>query len=125
MWNRVGLGRNHADYTQLTVSATVVPHSMTVLTPEVTLLNQGEGDFRLPFPNPANTHPFLYEGVVERTVRLGLAGQFLLRGLDISGDAGVHFINNRAHVAGNSATCFVGTIRVRYELRGPIPLPFL
>jgi hypothetical protein len=124
MWNRVGLGRNFSDYTQLTLSASLVPHTMLVLTPEFTLLNQGEGDFRKPWPMSANTQPFVFSGVVERTIRTAVGGQFLFgKHLDVTADAGVHFISNQSHVAGVSATRFVARLRVRLELSGLVPLP--
>src|SRR5439155_9461853 len=46
----VGLGRNFSDYDQLTLRASMIAGPSVLLEPEVTLLRQGQGDFRLPYP---------------------------------------------------------------------------
>ncbi len=88
----VGLARNFADYDQLTLKGSVVVGPGALLEPEVTLLRQGEGDFRLPFPTVAQyaTTPALFAGVVERTVRLAVAGRVAHGRWIVSGDGGVH-----------------------------------
>ncbi len=121
----VGLGRNFADYTQLTVQVSVLPAPLLVVTPEITLLRQGEGDFRMPFPPlPALDHPFLFEGTVERTWRLGVAAAAQpIRRFSVEGDAGLHFVGNAGHVAGATRTEFVGRVRLTYTFGGELRLP--
>jgi len=117
----VGLGRNFADYTDATLRVSTLPVRSIVVAPEITLLRQGEGDFRKPFPpTPTTTQPFIFEGVIERTVRLGLrASGSLFEHLDVNGHVGVHFIANDQHVTGASRTEFVGGFRlsIRWDTR--------
>jgi hypothetical protein len=82
----------------------------------VTLLRQGEGDFHQRWPARTDDWPALFEGVVERTVRLGATGSTQIRdNLDLSGHAGLHFIGNRFHVRGQNVTRFVGGVSVTYH----------
>ena len=118
MRDSVGLGRNFSDYSQMTVTVSTMPWPMLIVTPEVTLLRQGQGDFRQPFPPlPATNVPFLFTGVVERTLRLaaGVRAQFI-RSVDLDANFGWHFIANHAHVTGATATQFVGGIGLTYRL---------
>lgn len=121
----VGLGHNFADYTQLTLQASVLPWKTLVLTPELVWLKQGEGDFRLPFPPlPATNYPFLYVGTVETTLRAGLQGSVWLDpGLWVRGDIGLNARRNAGQVAGATATDVVARIAVTYHLqtRGRLP----
>jgi len=114
-----GLARNFADYDQTTLQVTVLPVAGVVLTPELTLLRQGEGDFRLPFPGSselANTPTFL-AGTVERTWRAALEGTVHLPvGVTVTFNGGVHRVSNADHVAGTSRTDYVGTVTIRYAL---------
>jgi len=114
----IGLGRNFSDYTESTISLTTLPATLFTVTPEVTLLRQGEGDFRQPFPlPPAPDHPFIFEGVIEDTWRTAVRlTATLLDHLDVSGHAGVHFIRNSGHVAGEGRTVFVGGFSVHARL---------
>ncbi len=125
MRHDVGLARNFDDYTQWTVSGTVAPHPRVVLTPELTLLLQGEGDIRKqPPPLPIPTYPFLLVGTTERTLRVGLGTRARAwRGVDIDTNAGLHFIANRQNVAGASATRFVGALSVTYHFGGEYRAP--
>ncbi len=109
----VGLGRNFSDYTVVYTQVSLLPAPSTVIVPELMLLRQGEGDFREPFPElPADDTPFIFEGVVENTLRIGLRAQATAFGhFDIGGHAGVHFVSNAGHVQGASETLFVGGIR--------------
>ncbi len=127
-----GLGRNYSDYDQVTLRLGLMPVMGVHLEPELTLLRQGEGDFRLPFPAPAEyaTTPTLFAGVVERTVRAAVRAHVRLP-LDLpveitaDGDAGVHWVRNAGNVDGASETEFVGSVIVRIGLgRGwALPVP--
>ena len=112
----VGLARNFSDYDQLTIEASFLPHSSTIIRPEITLLRQGEGDFRQPFPPPEVWEglPFLHLGIVERTWRFAVAGTTNLnsRAL-IDWNGGLHLVSNVQNVAGVSDNFFVGSVSVR------------
>lgn len=125
--NRVGTGlaRNYSDYDQLTLKVSAVPLPGVLLTPELTLLRQGEGDFRLPFPTPDlyPTTPTMFAGVVERTWRAALAGTVRLADyVTVDGNAGLHRRVNANHVAGASETEFVGGVVVRLGIGRTLPL---
>lgn len=120
----VGLGRDFSDYDQLTVRAGrfVGP---VLLSPEVTLLRQGEGDIRAPYPPVAAfpTTPTILSGVVERTVRLALGARADRRRFGARADVGVHLVHNAGHVSGASDTRFVGSVAVEYRMTWSHPLP--
>lgn len=121
----VGLGRNFSDYDQLTVRAKLLTAPGVLFEPEATLLRQGEGDFRAPYPPVAayGTTPTLFAGVVERTARLALGATWQHGPWGISGNGGVHFIHNAGHVTGVSDTKWVGgiTLSYRFHLEGELP----
>ena len=121
----VGLGRNFSDYDQLTLRASVVLGPGVLVTPEATLLRQGQGDFRLPYPAVAvyDSTPTFLSGVVERTVRLALGAQWHGGGWSIVADGGAHLIRNAGHVAGRHDTRWVGSIGVTHRLHWESVLP--
>jgi hypothetical protein len=115
----VGLARNFSDYDQLTLRASLLTAHRALLTPEVTLLRQGEGDFRLPYPPVAayDTTPTFLTGVVERTVRLAVGYQLSVGAWNLGGDGGVHLIDNAGHVNGASRTRWVGRLELTWRYR--------
>jgi hypothetical protein len=121
----VGLARDFSDYDQLTVRAAAIAGPGILVTPEITLLRQGEGDFRDPYPPAAAypTTPTFLAGVVERTVRLALTARADGRRLGVRGDAGIHFVHNAGHVTGVSDTRFVGSIALEYRFTWSSALP--
>lgn len=115
----VGIGRNFSDMDQLSLWLMVPVRSRWLLTPELTLLRQGEGRINDPYPVPDETGalptPALFIGTVERTYRLGLGltgGEGPLR---ITASGGLHRVNNAGHVAGVSDTRFEGRLRATLE----------
>ncbi len=115
----VGLARNFSDYDQLTLRVSLLPAPRSLLTPELTLLRQGEGDFRLPYPPVAayDTTPTFLAGVVERTVRLALAARVDRDTWSLSGEGGVHLIDNLDHVTGAKKTRWVGRVELAWRYR--------
>src|SRR3989442_11457055 len=115
----VGLARNFSGYDQLTLRAGVLVGPGVLVAPEATLLRQGEGDFRLPYPPVAafGSTPTLFAGVVERTVRLALGANWDRGPLGLAGNGGVDFIHRPGDVAGASDTKWVGGIAVTYRFR--------
>jgi hypothetical protein len=114
----VGIGRSFADNDQMTLvlSAPVTRHWLVA--PELTLLRQGEGRLTDPFPvgSARGSTPTLFIGTVERTWRaaVGVSGQ---QGrLALSGSAGVHHLQNAAHLSGATRTRFVGRVQATIGL---------
>ncbi|MGH7529128.1 MAG: hypothetical protein ACREMN_02000, partial [Gemmatimonadales bacterium] len=121
----VGLARNFADYDQLSVSASMIPARGALLTAHAVLLRQGEGDFRLPYPpvTAYDSTPAFLQGVVERTVRLGVGFQVSGAWWTLGGDGGVHFVRNAGHVSGASDTRWVGRLELTVRYRGEVAVP--
>ncbi len=121
----VGLGRNFSDYDQLTVRASVVTGPGVLLSPEVTVLRQGEGDFRQPYPPTAayDTTPRIFVGVVERTLRLATALDWRAGPWQLHADGGAHVIGNYQHVSGATKTKFVGSVGLTFYFRRESVLP--
>ncbi|MBI1967243.1 MAG: hypothetical protein HYS40_04575 [Gemmatimonadetes bacterium] len=121
----VGLARNFADYDQLTLRASVVTGPGVLLSPEATLLRQGKGDFRLPYPPVAayDSTPVFLQGVVERTVRLALEARIEGPRWGFHGDGGLHLIHNAGHVSGDARTRWVGRVELTWRFRKESLLP--
>jgi hypothetical protein len=115
----VGLARNFADYDQLTLRASAALGPGILLAPEVTLLRQGEGDFRLPYPavTAYDSTPVFLAGVVERTVRLAVSYQLSAGAWNLSGNGGVHLLANADHVQGRTQTRWVGRLELTFRYR--------
>ena len=93
--------------------------SGVLLEPELTLLRQGEGDPRLPHPLVPDlpTTATIFQGVMQRTIRLALGGSWQRAGWGVVANGGLHFVHNDGHVAGASATQFVGSVGLTYRVR--------
>ena len=121
----VGLGRNFSDYDQLTLRAGLLAGPGVLVQPEATLLRQGQGDFRQPYPpvSAYGTTPTLFAGVVERTLRVAIGGTWQYGAWGLVGNGGVHFRHNADHVTGVSDTKWVGelTLSYRFHLQGAVP----
>ena len=89
------------------------------------MLRPGEGDLRLPHPLVPDypSTATLFEGVVERTVRLAVVGHWQRGALELSANGGVHLIHNASHVTGASDTRWLGAIGVTYRLSYENALP--
>jgi hypothetical protein len=119
MRSSVGLARNFSDYDQLTARAGLLVGADVLLQPEVTVVRQGEGDFRRPYPPLAafGTTPTFLAGTVERTVRLALGARVDRPRLGAALDGGVHLVSNANHVAGQRDARFVGRIELSWRFR--------
>jgi hypothetical protein len=114
----VGLGRSFADDDQVTFIVTSPLTPRWLVSPELTLLRQGEGSLEDPFPvgTDRGDTPTLFIGTVERTWRaaLGVSGQ---QGpLALTASAGLHYIQNQGHVGGRTRTRFVGRVQATLGL---------
>ena len=124
MRRSVGLGRNYSDYDQLTLRAGTILGPVWI-GPEVTLLRQGEGDFRDPYPpvSAFPTTPTVLSGVVERTVRVALGARWDSRRFGARAEGGIHLVHNAGHVTDATASRFVGSVALEYRLTWSRPLP--
>ena len=121
----LGTGRNYSDYDQLTVRSSFIPAHGVLLTPEVTVLRQGEGDLHLAHPPVTaydSTRAFL-SGVVERTVRLAIGYRLLAGSVSLAGDGGVHLISNAGHATGANKTRWVGRVGIEWRYRKESLIP--
>ena len=118
LYHFLGTGRNFADYDQATLKVTLLPHAGLLVTPELTLLRQGEGDPRQPHP-PVSAYPStatIFQGVVERTLRAALSGSYAPSDrLGLTFNAAVHHVTNFQHVTGDTRTNFVGSVGLSYR----------
>ena len=118
LYHFLGTGRNFADYDQATLKVTLLPHAGLLVTPELTLLRQGEGDPRQPHP-PVSAYPTtatIFQGVVERTLRAALSGSYAPSDrLGLTFNAAVHHVTNFQHVTGDTRTNFVGSVGLSYR----------
>jgi hypothetical protein len=115
----VGLGRNFADMDELTVSVSFPLARRWLVSPDLTLLRQGEGQINDPFPATAleaGQIPQIFIGVVERTYRVGLAIRGRQGPLDLEADAGLHHIVNWKHEEGRTVDRFEGRLQATLGL---------
>ena len=115
----VGLGRNFSDMDQMTVTVSLPVRDQWLVTPDLTLLRQGEGAINAPFPaTPAEAGqtPQIFIGVVERTYRLGLSLNGQEGPFNLGANAGLHHIVNWQHQDGRTADRFEGRIQATLGL---------
>ncbi|MFL5402933.1 MAG: hypothetical protein ACJ8BF_08965 [Gemmatimonadales bacterium] len=118
--NGVGLGRNFSDMDQLTLIVSLPFRERWLISPDLTLLRQGEGSIGAPFPaTPAEAGqtPQIFIGVVERTYRLGLGIEGRQGPFDLLANAGLHHIVNWQHQEGQTVNRFEGRIQASLGLR--------
>jgi hypothetical protein len=117
----VGLGRNFPDMDQLTLLASAPIQDRWLLTPELTVLRQGEGRLDAPFPaTPAEAGqiPQIFIGVVERTYRVAVGLDGRQGPLDLQATAGFHHVVNAGHEEGRTVNRFEGRLQATVGLRG-------
>ena len=115
----VGLGRNFADMDRLTLTVSVPAGTRWLLTPELTLHRQGEGDINDPFPpspDAAGGIPQLFIGTVERTWRAAVAVTGRQGPLDLRATAGLHHVVNAGNREGNTENRFEGRLQATLGL---------
>jgi hypothetical protein len=115
----VGLGRNFADMDRLTLTVGIPAGTRWLVTPELTVQRQGEGDINDPFPaspEEAAALPQLFIGTVERTWRAALAVSGRQGPLDLLASAGLHHVVNAGHRAGDTDNRFVGRLQATLGL---------
>jgi hypothetical protein len=117
----VGVGRNFSDQDQLTIRATLPVRAEWLISPELTLLRQGEGrindPYPVPDPNGVLATPALFIGVMERTYRAGVGLSGRSGPLDLVASAGFHHVVNSGHQEGRNVDRFEGRIQATLGLR--------
>ena len=111
----VGLGRGYASNDQLTVTVSHPVTASWLVTPELTLLRQGDARLTDPYPAAqasAGGIPTVFIGPVEKTWRaaIGLSGAF--GELRAAGNLGLHYVQDADHVVGRSRTELQGRARI-------------
>jgi hypothetical protein len=122
----VGIGRNFDDMDQVTLTVSVPRGTGWLITPELTLLRQGEGDINAPFPGSsteAGQIPQIFIGVVERTWRAAVGLRGSQGPLDLELNAGFHHVVNADHQEGRTVNRFEGRLQATLGLsrRGVLP----
>jgi hypothetical protein len=117
----VGIGRNFSDHDQLSLRLTLPARDEWLISPELTLLRQGEGRINDPYPVPdANgvlSTPALFIGTVERTYRAGVGLSGRTGPLDLVANAGFHHVVNSGHQEGRTVDRFEGRIQATLGIR--------
>lgn len=112
----VGIGRNFSDQDQLSLWLTLPFRDRWLLSPELTLLRQGQGRINDPYPVPdANgvlSTPSLFIGVVERTWRAAVGVTGRTGPLDVVADVGLHHVVNAGHQRGRTDDRLEGRIQM-------------
>jgi hypothetical protein len=114
----VGIGRNFADNDQTTLGVSLPVRGFWIVSPELTLLRQGEGKLSDPFPQGTarGDTPTLFIGTVERTWRAALGVSGREGPLDLRASGGINYIDNAGHQSGRTRTRFVGRIQATLGL---------
>jgi hypothetical protein len=115
----VGLARGFSDYDEVKAGFDLALVQRTPLRVYLAHRRQGEGDYRLPFPTPAEyaTTPGMFSGVVMGVTRAGVSGASRWRDFEVSGDVGVNHNTNDQHVVGATHTGFEGRVKIAIEPR--------
>lgn len=125
----VGIGRTEDDYDQLSLFASIPVGARWLVSPEATLVRQGEGRIADPTP-PSNTveagnTPQLFIGTVARTYRLALNASGQQGALALTASGGYHHTVNAANVAGRTTNQFEGRlfVTIGHRYRGTLSDP--
>jgi hypothetical protein len=117
----VGLGQPFSDYDEVKagVDLALVPYTTVKL--YGAFRRQGQGDFHLPFPTPAqySTTPGFLDGVVEHTARVGVEGGGMIApGVELTGDVGVNHSTNADHLIGVTRNEIAARARFQWTPKG-------
>ncbi len=102
----VGIGPHFTDNYTVTASLALPVKHRWAVTPDLTLLRQGEGRIDAPFPagQSLTDTPEILIGTVATTYRLGTRVSGRIGGFDLQGDLGLHHTTNADHVPSASVT---------------------
>lgn len=111
----VGIGRGFSDYDEARAGVELAVARVAPARLYVAHRRQGEGDYRQPYPAPADypATPELLAGVVMRVTRVAVeAAGRPVPFLAVAADVGVNRVENDGHLRGQRATRFEGRLRV-------------
>jgi hypothetical protein len=120
----VGIGPHFTDNYLVTASVAVPVAHRWMVTPDLTLLRQGEGRIDAPFPagQQFTDTPEILIGTVASTYRLGTRVAGRIRGFDLVGDVGLHHLTNADHVPGASRTRIAARVLATFGFSAGGPL---
>lgn len=116
----VSLGRGFSDYDEARIGLDLAVIPTAPLRLYAAHRRQGEGDYRLPHPDPStyNAVPEFLSGVVMTVNRIGLSGAttapFMGSDVQVSGDIGVNRTQNANHVVGVQRNDVEGRVRLAW-----------
>lgn len=115
----IGLGQGFSDFDDVRVGLDLALVPRTPLRFYVARRRQGEGDYRDPFPLPADyaTTPGIFGGIVSSIVRFGVTGASRWSDLEFSGDIGMNRVDDDAELRGVSANGFQARVKLAWEPR--------
>ena len=118
----VGLARGFSDYDEVRAGLDLAVVPSTPIRLYAAHRRQGEGDYRQPFPTPAQyaTTPGMFSGVVMGVTRAAVSGASRWRDFEVSGDVGLNHATNYLHVVGSNYTGFEGRVKIAIEPRWSI-----
>jgi hypothetical protein len=123
MFENVGLGRGFSDYDEVRLGVDVVARSRIPLKLYAAERRQGEGDYRIPQPPPAefSATPTFLSGVVERIWRVGVSGAGrLATAVEFNGDFGYNNVRNADHVIGRRRSGIEARLKLSFHPRWSI-----
>ena len=115
----VGLARGFSDYDEVRAGLDLAMLPRTPLRVYAAHRRQGEGNYNVPFPLPADygSTPAMFSGVVMGVMRVGVSGTSRWRDFELSGDVGVNHATNDQHISGATQTGFEGRVKLAIEPR--------
>jgi hypothetical protein len=120
----VGIGPHFTDNYTVTASVAVPVAHRFVITPDLTLLRQGEGRIDAPFPagQQFTDTPEILIGTAATTYRVGTRVVGRIRGFDLAGDLGLNHLTNADNVPGLTRTRVEARIQATFgfSVGGPL-----
>jgi hypothetical protein len=127
LYSGVGLGQWASDFDEVRAGVDVGPALPLPVRAYVAFRRQGEGDYLQPFPPPAQwpTWPGFLQGQTIRTFRVGASGALRLApGVELHGDVGFNRVMDADRVVGRTVNGAEGRIRLAWEPRWRLRVPF-
>ncbi|MEO6866257.1 MAG: hypothetical protein ABI229_12445, partial [Gemmatimonadaceae bacterium] len=116
----VGLGQAFSDYDELKVGADLAVVPYTTVRLYGAYRRQGQGDYHLPFPLPAqySTTAGFLQGVVEKVARVGIeAGGMIAPGVELTGEVGINHATNWNHLTNVTQNELAARARLQWTPR--------
>jgi hypothetical protein len=113
-YDDISLGRGYTDYDEWKLGVDLAAVPEVPLRVYGAYSRQGQGDYRLPYPQPDSfpVTPAFLSGIVQHVYRLGVQGAASFPWLQLSGDVGVNHETNWQHVTGLRHTELASSVKV-------------